>query len=109
MPTSIQYGIRHLLGLTLVVAVVMAAIGPVVRAWDTERRIALAVYAAVPLLLLAAYVCVLCMYRVRVERDAGEILLQVRTSDSPETRAALAALLSICVTVHGSRTARALF
>ena len=65
MATSVQYGIRHLMVLTLVVAVAMAVLGPMIRAWDTERQFVFTIYLAASLLLLAGYTCCLCRWRGR--------------------------------------------
>ena len=94
MATSVQYGIRHLMALTAAVAVVMAVLGPMIRAWDTERQIAFTVYLAAPLLLLACCTYHLCTYRVRVERAAGDVLLRIRTSDHPLIKRLLVAIMA---------------
>lgn len=97
MATSVQYGIRHLLVLTLVVAVMMAVLGPMIRAWDTERQMFFAGHAAVTLLLLTGYTCLLCRQRLRVERTAGQIVIRAKASRSLRARVMLAAGIALCV------------
>ncbi len=77
MNTSVQYGIRHLLVLTAVVAVVAAILGPMVRAWDTERQGLFAATAAITVAALAISVLSLCRSRLRAERAAGSALLRM--------------------------------
>ena len=77
MATSVQYGIRHLMALTLVVAVavVAAILGPTVRAWDTERQTFFAANAAITVAALAASILISCRVRLRVERNAGFLFI----------------------------------
>ena len=96
MATSVQYGIRHLMVLTLVVAVVMAVLGPTVRVWDTERRFVFMVCLAAAVLPIVGATCLLCMYRFRVERAAGDVLLRISTFDGPEMKCLLVALVAGC-------------
>jgi hypothetical protein len=93
MPTSIQYSIRHLLGLTLVVAIVAAILGPMIRAWDTERQTFFAIYITVTLLAIMAGIGFACLRRLHVERVAGEAILQAGLVGTLRTRVELASII----------------
>jgi len=97
MPTSVQYGIRHLMVLTLVVALVAAALGPMIRAWDTERQSLFAAYAAITIAVLAASVLVLCRARLRVERVAGSVLFHTKAVGNRWGRVRQAIVLLLCL------------
>ncbi len=97
MVTKVQYGIRHLLVLTVVVAVVMSVLGPMIRAWSTERQFIFAVCAAVTLLLIAGPTYLLCLLRLRTERAAGKVILRIKPSASLRETAVLVAGIAGCI------------
>ncbi len=99
MATKVQYGIRHLMVLTVVVAVVMSILGPIVRAWNTERQTVFTACAAVALLLMAGPTYLLCLQRLRIERTAGEVILRTKPSASLRERALLVAGIAVCVSL----------
>jgi hypothetical protein len=89
MATKVQYGIKHMMVLTVVVAIVAAAVGPFVRSWDAKRQLSFAIRIAGALLVLAGYIYWLCRYRMRAERRAGEVIFRIRTSHGPLARGIL--------------------
>jgi hypothetical protein len=97
MATSVQYGIRHLMVLTLVVAMVMAVLGPMIRAWDTERQGFFAANAAITIAVLAASVFILCRVRLRIERAAGSVLFRTKAVGNRWVRVRQAIILVLCL------------
>ncbi len=97
MTTKIQYGIKHMMVLTVMVAVVAAAVSPFVRSWDAKRQVIFTVYLAVVLLVHAGYTYWLCRWRVRAERDAGEVILLTRSADARSTKGIMLGLVAVNV------------
>ncbi len=101
MATKVQYGIKHLMVLTVMVAIGAAAVGPFVRGWDAKRQVFFAIYIAGCLLALAGCMYWLCRCRVRAERSAGEVILRIRKSDGPLARCIqIAAIWSLVAVMH---------
>ena len=98
MATSVQYGIRHLMALTLVVAIVAAILGPMIRAWDTERQTFFAANAAVTIAALAVSILISCRARLSVEHAAGSVLFRTNAIGNQRLRARQAMVLALCLT-----------
>ncbi len=76
--TAVRFSLRGVLIAVAVVAVYCAAIAPQFRMWSVPEQIAFAKAYGGPVLGWLASVCVLSIWRLRVERRAGTVQLSVR-------------------------------
>ncbi len=99
MATSLQFSLRSMLVVMLMVAIISAVIAPAIRAWDTQRQLLFGAHAAVTLLLLGAGTVGLCAERRKVERKAGAILFRTVAKGSKRVRLQQGFWLAVSVAV----------
>jgi len=92
MPSSTQFSLRSLFGLTLFVGVLAAAIAPVVRGWNTERQLVFAGQAGLSTLIMTVSVVMLSLRRLAVEEQTGRLLLRLSRRRTLPQRVALGAV-----------------
>jgi len=97
MATSLQFNIRSLLMLMVVTAVVMAAVAPVVRSWETPQRLWFLAEAALLGAIVAGFTVQRCIVRRKTVRLAGEVILRTRTQGNRLVRLQQGALLAVFV------------